>query len=177
MNSLGLIYKEIPIELENTEVVIPSSNNVFKIVRQHIKPLFNCWKLKANNLNGEGARSFNRKIGRFKSDWLEFEILDFEAPDDFYPTDSEITTQHLVQETAVASKDEWYRSVEKEVSEGKCYLLVGLTALIEQRDFRLSMLSSGIPARHWPCKFEIFECLVTNAPICQFIRHRSNVYI
>lgn len=177
MNSLGLIYKEIPAKFDDGEVAVSSISTVFKDVRQHIKPLFSQWRLKAVNLNGRGAIDFNRRIGRFKSDWLAFEILDFDAPEDFYPSFSEIAEQNLVQETEIASIDFWRSKVEQEIAEAKCFLLIGLTALIESEDGRASMLKSGIPARLWPCKFEIFECLVTNAPICQFIRYRSHVLL
>ncbi len=96
MNSIGLIYREIPVLDVPTEIAVPSINDIYKTVRQHIKPQFSDWKIKANNLNGEGTKSFNRKLGRFKSDWLDFEILDFKSEEDFYPSENEISGCHKI---------------------------------------------------------------------------------
>lgn len=177
MNTLELVYKEIPLLDVGESVEISSMNNVFKTVRHHIKPQFVGWKLKANNLDGQGAKNFNRKLGRFKSDWLELEILDFKVPDDFFPSVNEIAELNLLQDTAIADASEWRESIKEQISEEKTYLLVGMTALVEQSEFRMSMLHSGLPSDCWPCKFHIFELVVTNAPLCQFIRYRPHVIV
>lgn len=177
VNSLGLIYRELSILGLSDEITISSANDVFKSVRHHIKPQFSGWKLKPNNLEGQGAKNFNRKLGRFKFDWLEFEILDFKAQEDFYPNEIEIGELNLLQDTAIAEASEWRESIKEQISEEKTYLLVGMAALVEQNQFRASMLSTGLPFDCWPCKFRIFEFVVTNAPLCQFVRYRSHVIV
>ncbi|MCO1333114.1 hypothetical protein MO867_02055 [Microbulbifer sp. OS29] len=177
MNSIGLIYREIPVLDVPAEIDVLSINDIYKTVRQNIKTQFSGWKLKANNLNGEGARSFNRKLGRFKSDWLDFEIIDFNVQSDFYPSDDDIDELRLLQDTEIADSSEWRQSIKEQVAQEKTYLLVGMTSLVEQSQFRASMLSAGLPSDCWPCKFQIFEFVVTNAPLCQFIRYRPHVIV
>lgn|GEM_PF-2128639 len=177
MNSLGLIYKEIPMQVDGEIIEVPSISDIYNTTRNKIKPQFKHWKLKANNKNGAGARQFNRKLGRFKSDWLDFEILNFDASADFYPSEEQIDELKLAQDTVLADGADWRACIKEEVAEAKVYLLVGMTALLEQDQFRMSMLDSGIPSDLWPCKFEMFEFIVTNAPICQFIRYRPHVLI
>lgn len=177
MNSIGLIYREIPVLDVPTEIDVLSINDIYKTVRQHIKPQFSDWKIKANNLNGEGTKSFNRKLGRFKSDWLDFEIIDFNVQSDFYPSDDDIDELRLLQDTEIADSSEWRQSIKEQVAQEKTYLLVGMTSLVEQSQFRASMLSTGLPSDCWPCKFQIFEFVVTNAPLCQFIRYRPHVIV
>lgn len=178
MNSLELIYTSIPSGNVVQEVEAPNLNSVYKFIRRELKPKFANWKLKANNANnanGTGAQGFNRRIGRFKFDWLDFEILDYVAsPNDFL---SESQLNKLIRDTAVANSSEWRGTIEKQIAEGKTYLLVGMEAILAQDQFRPSMLTRGLPPNCWPCRFKIFELVVTNAPACQFILHRPHVIV
>lgn len=177
MNSLGLIYHELSLLDVGLEVEVPTANDVYTAVRQHIKPRFSNWKLKANNVNGEGTRSFNLRVSRFKHDWLGFILLDHKAPAEYYPTETEMAELKINRDTDIASVAEWREIIAKEIAEGKIYLLVGMAARIPQKQSRFAMLSGGLPPEVWPCKFELFEFVVTNAPICQFIRHRAHVLV
>ena len=177
MNSFNLIYRELPVAGLPIEITLTRPDTAFKQVRQVIKPHFNQQRLNYKNPNGHAARQFNRHIGRFKWDWLEFLLPDYQSATVDYPSNEALYAEKLIQETAIASEQEWGDSILEQTAEGKIYLMVGMQCLIEQDHFRPSMLSSGIPAKLWPCPFQIFEFIITNAPLCLFIKHRAHVII
>ena len=175
MNSLNLIYKTLPLTDMATELVVESPNRIFKAVRQHIKPSFLHWLLKPNNENGEGAVAFNRRIGRFGCDWLDFHLPNFSVSPEYYPTNQQIADLALIRDTEIASAAQWQGRIEEEIAAGEVYLLVGLGVLLA--DDQIRMRTSGLPSSFWPCRFRVFELLVTNAPSTQFVRYRAHVLL
>jgi hypothetical protein len=177
VNHLDLIYKELPLGDIECKFEITTQSKIYTTTRQQIKSKFSGWTLKPNNLKGRGVSIFNRHVGRFKHAWLDFEIQNFSAEQSDYPSEQEIVDLCLVQETEISSAEGWRESIREEVSGGRVFLLVGLNVCLEQSSFRRSMLSNGLPSRCCPCEFEIFDFVVTNAPICQFIRYKAHVLV
>ena len=177
MNDLNLVYHPLDWDELPIRTLVSCPDHVFKQVRRLLKPRFTQHRLRYENVNGCAAHLFNRRIGRFRWDWLPFLLPEYKPCEGDYPSNGYIDETNLIQETVIASRERWHRVVQDEIAENKIYLMVGMKCLVEQEDFRPCMLSSGIPARLWPCEFEIFEMLLTNAPSTLFIKYRSHVVV
>ena len=178
MNSINLIYKPISFEPPPLEVEISDISKVFKQVRQAIKPLFPAVQLRYENVNGYEAHAFNRRIGRFKSDWLPFLIDGYQTQESDYPNDDEIYSQGLIQATEIATEQEWLNTIVDEIAKKRLYLMVGMTYTPPQEgESSRRMALGGVPAHLWPCRFLLFEFIVTNAPTCLFVKHRPHILL
>lgn len=176
-NSMGLIYREFTPDFTGQVITVPTPSNVFTAVRKSIKPFLPELQMKPNNQNGAGAAQFHRRLGRFRFHWLEFLLPEYVPLTDDYPTDQTIVDLGILKETEVATLAQWRETLVTDAAQGDIYLLVGLEAMINKSDLTLSMLHSGIPSRHWPLDLKVHECVITNAPICQYLRFRSHVLV
>ena len=172
-NSLKLIYREFTPEFSGMTITVTTPSNVYTAVRKAIKPFLPNLKLKPNNLNGKGASYFNRNLGRFGFHWLEFLLPEYQATAIDFPTEEALVELGILKDTEIATKEEWRQELEKKATEGEVFLLVGLQAMIDQKKVKLS----GIPSECFPLELKVHECVITHAPVCQYIRYRSHVIV
>jgi len=175
MNSLGLIYKEFLIEGENF-ITVSHANNIYKDVRLALKPKLMNFKLKPNNKDGKGASAFISHLSRYRFQWLDF-ILPYYVPSPSdYPNETEMEYLNIVKDNGIGDAQYWRNAILEEIK-GENFLLLGLELLTDDTKPKLSFISPRLPSRYWPCKFKLHECIITNAPICQYLRHRSSFLI
>ena len=187
MNKYDFFYRQITpcldsmsnecLKIFQNEHLIDSYRVTFKRVRHIIKPCFEDSQIKYNNVGGLAAQRFNQRIGRFKSDWLEFELMNFAAVDSDYIADEEILNKRLLQETAIADFSGWENTLIKEISLKSTSLLVGIEYIQNDILKYHGMQLGGIKTENWPAQFKIFELIITNAPSCVFIQNRSSLLL
>ncbi|MBU2985462.1 hypothetical protein KO528_08865 [Saccharophagus degradans] len=170
-NSIKLIYREFTPEFSGATINVSTPSNVYTAVRKTIKPFLPDLKLKPNNSGGEGASNFNRNLGRFGFHWLDFLLPEYQATAIDFPTDQELVKLGVLKDTEIATKEGWRKKLAESVANGEVFLLVGLEALLDRNKIRLS----GIPSKCYPLELKVHECVVTHAPVCQYIRYRSHV--
>jgi hypothetical protein len=172
-NSLKLIYREFTSEFSGMTITVSTPSNVYTAVRKAIKPFLPNLKLKPNNFNGEGASNFNRNLRRFGFHWLEFLLPEYQATAIDFPAEQTLTELGILKDTEIATQEEWRQELEESATKGDVFLLVGLQAMIDRNKVRLS----GIPSESFPLELKVHECVITHAPVCQYIRYRSHVLL
>ncbi|TCI05290.1 hypothetical protein EZV61_04850 [Corallincola luteus] len=176
MNAHQLIYKEVVPATFPLEVTLEGPCQVFKRVRHAIKPFFSEYPIRYDNRDGRAAAGIDGQVLGGVREWIEFEIPGVDCPPEWYPTDNVIDALDLLQDTEHAPRAYWAEKVSEEVKKNKRHLLVGIqrsptcTSPLIRRFQRSSAAS-------WPRDIQIFESVVTNAPVCQFIRYRYNVLL
>lgn len=179
MNAYQLAFREfsptgLPLELSITR---PAT--CFKQVRHAIKPFFTDQSIQFNNENGYEAQSFGRRISRFKSDWLEFTLPNYQFTEADYPSDAILEesrfTAHLEN-----SEIDYLSSIKEETAKQNAHLFAMIQIsessrekLGKQYSFRLN----GIPESEWPLDFVIDAFIITNAPSSLWVYYRHTILL
>jgi hypothetical protein len=176
MNSLGLIYREITLAKHDI-VTISEPNKVYKDVRHALKPYFNELKLKANNINGESASRFVSRLPRYRTQWLDFLVTNYLPGERDYPSELNLLELGILKNTEIGDINYWKTSILNEIAEKRLYLMLGLRLMGSPNQTGINFLSFRVPSKSWPLDFELIDSVITNAPICQYLRHQSHVLV